>query len=531
MEEVTKWEKISKKLKWVDTSQRQTCIDSTPTCSPTALRLIPSSSTPLIIKTVTEGHKEVLKKLQGRSRSNMRRLMSSHSKRIEHYRSIGKLKRVIPRIIASEKSSFSFDSLFLPGDVVIADPTEVHNKVARHFDEWFTGPQEAREGIHSSGQDWREIMHNQEVFYAHCAEQNIPKEYIDILWSAMQTPATHPSFETASEEIAETLRQGVSLEEFKHHLKKMDHGTAPGWTGCTHAMMKGWPDEVVEEVHALLSDLGPHRTPHWWSYRLVSPLQKVVGSNSLDSLRPIMLLEVMRKVWTTLLHRKIANIWERYNLLAEGQSGGRPGRSTESPIIQLIAYLDQNRRNQRATFVTFWDMTKAFDSPSKNMLRSALMRLAVPAEWCEWFIGMDMAGGVIPKSPIAQELLAAGLPPWEFPDIHEDKDGASRFTTRRGCSQGDPPSPSHWDAFFDILMRALELGCQEPCVLLGKNRLPHHMGDAAFIDDLTTASPTYLTLQRKIEIVCAFALAFCLKINLPKLKVIRTSGYLSLIHI
>jgi hypothetical protein len=30
---------------------------------------------------------------------------------------------------------------------------------------------------------------------------------------------------------------------------------------------------------------------------------------------------------------------------------------------------------------------------------------------------------VIPKSPIAQELLAAGLPPWEFPDIHEDKDG------------------------------------------------------------------------------------------------------------
>ena len=42
MEEVTKWEKISKKLKWVDTNQRQTCIDSTPTCSPTALRLMHS---------------------------------------------------------------------------------------------------------------------------------------------------------------------------------------------------------------------------------------------------------------------------------------------------------------------------------------------------------------------------------------------------------------------------------------------------------------------------------------------------------
>jgi hypothetical protein len=43
-------------------------------------------------------------------------------------------------------------------------------------------------------------------------------------------------------------------------------------------------------------------------------------------------------------------------------------------------------------------MTKAFDSPSKNMLRTALMRLAVPPEWCDWFIKMDMEGGVIPKS-------------------------------------------------------------------------------------------------------------------------------------
>jgi hypothetical protein len=227
----------------------------------------------------------------------------------------------------------------------------------------------------------------------------------------MQSPSVHPGFEAAAKEIAEILKSGVSLEEFKKHLKKMDHGTAPGWTGCTHAMMKCWPEEIVEEVHALLTKLAPHSSPHWWSYRMVSPLQKVAGSNSLESLRPIMLLEVMRKVWTTLLHRKIANVWERYNLLAEGQSGGRPGRSTESSIIQLIAYLDQNRRANQASFVTFWDMTKAFDSPSKNMLRTALMRLAVPAEWCDWFIKMDMEGGVIPKSPVALELLAKGILP------------------------------------------------------------------------------------------------------------------------
>ena len=134
-----------------------------------------------------------------------------------------------------------------------------------------------------------------------------------------------------------------------------------------------------------------------------------------------------------LLHRKIAHAWETFGLVATGRAGGRPRRGTESPIMQLIAYLDHRRQSQQATFITFWDITKAFDSPSKNVLRASLARLAVPPQWAEWFVG------VMPKSPSTQEFLRNGHRPSEAPSFDQATDQPGSFRAQRGCSQGDPP--------------------------------------------------------------------------------------------
>ena len=137
---------------------------------------------------------------------------------------------------------------------------------------------------------------------------------------------------------------------------------------------------------------------------------------------------------------------------------------------------------------------------------------------------MDMKGGVLPKSPATTEFLNTGGVPWEAPPFDQDPSRPGRFSTKRGCSQGDPPSPSHWAAFFDILLRALELGSPEATVLPGHHGCPQSLSDGAFVDDLTTVSPTYMSLQHKLDIVCAFAIVFSLSVNIPKLKLFRTPG-------
>ena len=439
--EVSRWEQVANGLLWPEPGAKHQCLDNIPECSPTALRLLPPSASFDLADKMMTWYKLVIKKMQGRARSNYRKLLGANSRRIEHFRSIGKLKRVIPRIMAQDKTPFTFDSLILPGDTILTDPLAVHNRVAEHFDAWFTGPPQALTGIHDPDTDWTTILTDETTFRTHCRTRQVPEDLTDIIWRAVQTPQALPQIDDASNQISDALQAGVSWEEFRQHVTHMDTGTAPGWTGFTHAMMRSWPEPLMREVHTILQRFGPTDAPEWWSYRLMSPIQKVQGSTSLDSLRPIMLLEVIRKVWTTLLHRKIAHAWETFGLLATGQAGGRPRRGTESPIMQLIAYLDHRRQSQQATFITFWDITKAFDSPSKNVLRASLARLAVPPQWAEWFVAMDMRGGVLPKSPSTQEFLSNGHRPWDAPSFDQATDQPGRFRTQRGCSQGDPPAP------------------------------------------------------------------------------------------
>ena len=196
----------------------------------------------------------------------------------------------------------------------------LHNRVAEHFDAWFTGPSQALTGIHDPDTDWTTILTDEPTFKTHCQTRQVPEDLTDILWRAVQTPQALPQIDEASHHISDILQEGVSWEEFHHHLTHMDTGTAPGWTGFTHAMMRSWPEPLMREVHSILQKFGPSNAPAWWSYRLMSPIQKVQGSTSLDSLRPIMILEVVRKVWTTLLHRKIAQAWQTFDLLAAARA-------------------------------------------------------------------------------------------------------------------------------------------------------------------------------------------------------------------
>ena len=143
---------------------------------------------------------------------------------------------------------------------------------------------------------------------------------------------------------------------------------------------------------------------------MLTLIPKVAGSEALKDLRPISLLETLRKLWSTLILRRIQRIWEQTNVLATSQHGGRPFRSTEGAITQLHNAIDSSLTLRRPLLVALWDIVHAFDSISKNILMAAWSRLGVPDRDAEWLVGLDMLGGVIPKSPIAVNLLRTRAP-------------------------------------------------------------------------------------------------------------------------
>ena len=92
-------------------------------------------------------------------------------------------------------------------------------------------------------------------------------------------------------------------------------------------MVKKWPDSVTAKVHQLLSLALSSPTPVWlrWGWLCPKPKDPEQGI-TLDGLRPLMLLEVLRKIWKIwvwILVRKIVILWEVHQIPTPSQHGFR----------------------------------------------------------------------------------------------------------------------------------------------------------------------------------------------------------------
>jgi hypothetical protein len=255
---------------------------------------------------------------------------------------------------------------------------------------------------------------------------------------------------------------------------------------------------------------------------MLTLIPKVAESDALKDLRPISLLEPMRKVWCTLLLRKIYGTWERFDVLAHTRHGGRSFRSTESAIAQLQNLIDHATDRKRPLLVALWDIVHAFDSISKNVLRSAWARLGVPPDIAHWLTALDIGGGVIPKSPSARHHLAT-TPAHMFPRVGTTNRIPCFFDTKRGVGQGCPLSPLIWAAVFDILLRALLIADSPATMIPARGTGESPSPDTAFVDNLYTLAHDNQAFQAKLDIMSAFSLAFGLTINVTKLQFLAYS--------
>ena len=115
-------------------------------------------------------------------------------------------------------------------------------------------------------------------------------------------------------------------------------------------MVKGWPDAVLTRAHALLTRAFSGPTPKWlqWGWLCPKPKDPSAGI-TLDGLRPLMLLEVLRKLWVRIYIRKIVHLWEVHQALTPSQHGFRRGHGTDSALMVHLNTLDSPKEAMDAS--------------------------------------------------------------------------------------------------------------------------------------------------------------------------------------
>ena len=336
-----------------------------------------------------------------------------------------------------------------------------------------------------------------------------------LLWEAFTAPFQHTELQY---ELQQALRDPPTLAEFTAAIQYHKGITAPGASGLTYKMVKGWPPSVIMKVHELLTLAFSGPTPAWlqWGWLCTKPKDPENGI-TLDGLRPLMLLEVLRKIWVWIDVRKIVRLWEAHGALTPSQHGFRRGHGTDSALMVHLNCFEHAQSTNTALFLSSWDIRRAFDSVAKEAMDASWRRLGVPEATAHWIAHLDDHGPTAIRSPWALEAWRKAGYQGFGATISSVLPGT--FVRERGTPQGDVSSPHAWTAFFDIALRAFAMTNPSLHFQMPSARATTAtVSDLGYADDLVSLSSSLAGLQHKADIMSAFALLFDLTISAPKLR-------------
>src|SRR3978361_2258585 len=104
------------------------------------------------------------------------------------------------------------------------------------------------------------------------------------------------------------------------------------------------------------------------------PIFKKGNSNDPANYRPISLLPVFIKVFEKLIYRQLADYFESHNIFHPSQYGFRSNRSTTLAITKLCGDVGVAFEQGHHVDASFYDLTKAFDCLSHDVLTQKLVR-------------------------------------------------------------------------------------------------------------------------------------------------------------
>ena len=122
-----------------------------------------------------------------------------------------------------------------------------------------------------------------------------------------------------------------TFEEYLQAVRTRSSKSARRLTGLTYALMKRWPKNICMLMYDLLaSPWDAKMTADWWQFRWLVPIPKQLVQPSLQTMRPIVLLEVTKIWWRGSIITKIMRVIEEKNVLCSAQYGSWRHRSTAS---------------------------------------------------------------------------------------------------------------------------------------------------------------------------------------------------------
>ena len=253
---------------------------------------------------------------------------------------------------------------------------------------------------------------------------------------------------------------------------KLDDGKATGTSGIPGEALSRGADSVAVVLQPFYEFLWTHNViPSSWKVARIQPVPKKGDLTLIGNYRPISLIEVIRKVFETILLAHVGHAAEPLNI---EQGGFRARRGTLDQIAVLQEWILQTKMDKRARFMAFLDIKAAYDQVDRERL------------WrkCE-------ERGMAPN--LLRMLQALFDENTAFVAINGSQSG--QFPLLSGVMQGSPLSPILYSIFVDDLITRLNAEGGQGAMIGGRT-----FRCLLYADDIVLISSSWTHLQGMLRV-------------------------------
>ena len=464
----------------------------------------------------------LLRRLQGRSRRDLRSKFLAHSRKMEdEFAQLGRLKGAVALLSAAPRTDLPQSAISMPPPEVtlpssIPDsPEALHRYLTSHFDSLFAADT-PYPPPHLDPLSWDNIQ-SWTSFRSSFSHLGIPaSDQSSVLWRLWDALCNVPGRAAVADDLHSPDSLTPSLEDFLSCLRDKSANTAGGPTGLDYRTLQAWPAPMKHKAYEILSGFWSHKSlASQFKWRWLVPIPKP-SATSITDFRPIMLIDVLRKLWTSLVVARLVSTLLRHQVLSPSHHAFLPRKGTDTANLQIINAIETAFNDRKSLYGSSWDIKRAFDSVSKPLIRLAWRRLGIPPDIAEWLVLLDLDSQTVVRTEFAySRWLEGGIPGLT----------GLGFTPGKGTGQGDVCSPITWLAVFDILLTALSRDpSPTPFQLYDPSGSSYAAPEVSFADDLVSIAAALLGLQRKADIVSGFTILTGMSIASSKLRLFHIPG-------